>query len=139
MSLSLDSLKKSIDALRRSVNVADTELKNLHPDLQETVRAGVIQNFEVAYEQCWKMIQRWIKENRSTEEAENPRTRKDLFRLAARQGLIADPIPWFEYGESRNLTAHTYDQDKAEEAFQIARKFVADAQYLLDQLGRMND
>ena len=139
MSLSLDSLKKSIDALRRSVNVADTELKNLHPDLQETVRAGVIQNFEVAYEQCWKMIQRWIKENRSTEEAENPRTRKDLFRLAARQGLIADPIPWFEYGESRNLTAHTYDQDKAEEAFQIARKFVADAQYLLDQLGQMND
>lgn len=139
MSLSLDSLKKSIDALQRSVNVAGAEMKNLHPDLQETVRAGVIQNFEVAYEQCWKMIQRWIKENRSTAEAENPRTRKDLFRLAARQGLIADPIPWFEYGESRNLTAHTYDQDKAEEAFLIAKKFVADAQYLLDQLVQTND
>ena len=139
MSLNLDSLNKSIEALQRSVNIAGAEMENMHPDLQETVRAGVIQNFEVAYEQCWKMIQRWIKENRSATEAENPRTRKDLFRLAARQGLIADPIPWFEYGESRNLTAHTYDQDKAEEAFLIANKFVADAQYLLDQLVQMND
>ena len=139
MSLNLDSIEKSIDALQRSVNISEAEMMNLNPDIKETVRAGVIQNFEVAYEQCWKMIQRWIKENRSTAEAENPRTRKDLFRLAARQGLIADPIPWFEYGESRNLTAHTYDQDKAEEAFLIAKKFVADAQYLLDQLVQTND
>lgn len=139
MSLSLNSLKKSIDALHRSVKISDTEMKDLHPNLQETVRAGVIQNFEVAYEQSWKMIQRWIKENRSAEEAENPRTRKDLFRMAARDGLISDPLLWFGYGESRNLTAHTYDQDKAEEVFQTARKFVVDAQYLLDQLGQMND
>jgi len=70
----------------------------LDVDMRETVRAGVIQNFEVAYEQCWKMIQRWIKENKTSEEAEHPRTRKDLFRMAARCGLIDDPLPWFAYG-----------------------------------------
>ena len=139
MSLSLTSLEKAVSALERSVRISGEEMNNLHPDLQETVRAGVIQNFEVSYEQSWKMIQRWIKENQSSEEAENSRTRKDLFRWAARLGLILDPEPWFEYGESRNLTAHTYDQDKAEEAFRIAGEFVADAKYLLQQLEKLND
>jgi nucleotidyltransferase substrate binding protein (TIGR01987 family) len=139
MSLQLDSLKKAVDSLQRSVKITKAEMPDLHPDLQETLRAGVIQNFEVAYEQSWKMIQRWIKENQSSEEAENPRTRKDLFRLAARLGLIEDPLPWFEYGESRNLTAHTYDQDKAEEAFRIATVFLSDAKYLLSQLEQLND
>ena len=139
MSLQLDSLKKAIDSLQRSVKITEAEMQNLHPDLQETVRSGVIQNFEVAYEQSWKMIQRWIKENQSPEEAENPRTRKDLFRLAARLGLIEDPLPWFQYGESRNLTAHTYDQDKAEEAFRVATVFLSDAIWLLRQLEKLND
>ena len=126
-------------SLERSIRIVDTEMEHLHPDLQETVRAGVIQNFEVAYEQSWKMVQRWLKENQSPEEAGNPRTRKDLFRWAARMGLIQNPEPWFGYGESRNLTAHTYDQDKAEEAFRVAGKFISDAKFLLLQLEKLND
>lgn len=139
MSLSLSSLEKAVDALERSVRLADAEMENFHPDLQDTVRAGVIQNFEVAYEQSWKMIQRWLTENRSPEEAGNPRTRKDLFRWAAKLGLIENPEPWFRYGESRNLTAHTYDQNKAEEAYRIAGEFIADVKYLLHQLEELND
>jgi hypothetical protein len=55
MPLNLESLKKSIDGLERSLNVAHSLMDSLNDDLKETVRAGVIQNFEVAYEQCWKM------------------------------------------------------------------------------------
>ncbi len=62
-------------------------------DLRDTVRAGVIQNSKVAYEQCWKFIQRWIRENRTPEDADHPGTRKELFRLATRYGLVADPLP----------------------------------------------
>jgi len=105
----------------------------------ETIRAGVIQNFEVAYEQCWKMIQRWLKENRSPVEAENPRTRKDLFRFAARNNLIVDPVSWFTYGEARNMTSHTYDEKKALSVYKTAGQFLCDAQYLLRQLESMND
>ena len=59
MSLHLDSLAKSIDSLERSVKTA-SRVDDSDEDLQETVRAGVIHSFEVAYEQSSKMIKRWL-------------------------------------------------------------------------------
>lgn len=139
MALNLDSLRSAIDSLRRSIAAAEKNMSSLDVDMQETVRAGVIQNFEVAYEQCWKMIQRWIKENKTPEDAENPRTRKDLFRMAARYGLIADPLPWFAYGDARNLTSHIYDAEKALSIYETAINFYVDAEYVLTQLELLND
>lgn len=139
MALNLDSLSKSIDSLGRSIAAAEKNMHLLDVDTQETLRAGVIQNFEVAYEQCWKMLQRWIKVNRTPEDADNPRTRKDLFRMAARYGLIADPLSWFTYGEARNLTSHVYDAQKALSVYTTAIRFHADAEYVLNQLEQLND
>lgn len=139
MTLNLNSMIKSIDSLERSLKLSESKQAFSSEDLQETVRAGVIQNFEVAYEQCWKMIQRWIKENRTREEAEHPRTRKELFRMAARFGLISDPVPWFGYSDARNLTAHTYDEGQASAVYEITSDFLRDARYLLKQLQAGND
>jgi len=139
MPLQLDSLEKAINALDRSLHAAKEEAAELSPALQETIRAGVIQNFEVAYELCWKFIQRWIRENRSPEEADHPRTRKELFRLAARIGLVPDPLPWFEYGDARNLTSHTYNLEHAETIYQLAFRFAGDARELLRRLQKRND
>jgi nucleotidyltransferase substrate binding protein (TIGR01987 family) len=139
VTLELNSLTLAVDALKRSLNAANNNMATLSVDLRETVRAGVIQNFEVAYEQCWKFIQRWIRENRTPEDADHPRTRKELFRLAARYGLITDPLPWFEYSDARNLTSHTYDAKQAEVVFAVAGHFSIDAQYLLKQLKERND
>ena len=139
MALNLQSLAKSIAALRTSIEVYDRNWGGVDEDMQDTLRAGVIQNFEVAYEQSWKMLQRWIRSNVSPEEAEHPRTRKELFRIAARRGLIQDPAPWFEYAEARNMTSHTYDEDSALSVFATAREFVADAEFLLQRLEAMND
>jgi hypothetical protein len=93
MALNLQSLTKSIAALRTSIEVYDKNWATVDEDVQDTLRAGVIQNFEVAYEQSWKMMQRWIKSNVSPEDGEHPRTRKELFRIAARKGLIQNPTP----------------------------------------------
>lgn len=139
MVLDFSSLHKSIDVLERSLNVVEDCLETLNDDLQETVRAGVIQNFEVAYEQCWKFIQRWIRENRTPEEAESFRTRKELFRIAARIGLISDPAPWFEFGDARNLTSHTYDETQAIAVFNEAKRFLPYAKELVEQLKVRND
>lgn len=139
MPLELDSLVKAIDALKRSVNSTDKNMGVLSADLQDTLRAGVVQNFEVAYEQCWKFMQRWIRENRTPEEADYPRTRKELFRMAARYGLISDPLPWFDFGEARNLTSHTYNAAQAAAAYEAARRFLTHAEELLRQLQEKND
>ena len=139
MALDLSSLEKAIDALQRSVNAAQTDPDSLNEDIREAVRAGVIQNFEVAYELSWKFVQRWIRENRTPEDAEHPRTRKDLFRLAARYGLVGDPEPWFVYGDARNLTSHTYNEARAVSVYETAKDFLGDAKYLLERLKAAND
>ena len=141
MALELNSLRKAVKSLERSLGVANSpEITEAFDEvLKETVRAGVIQNFEVAYEQCWKFIQRWIRENRTPEDADHPRTRKELFRMAARYGLIGDPLSWFAYGDARNLTSHAYDEVKAESVYETAVQFIDDAKYLIEQLEAKND
>jgi nucleotidyltransferase substrate binding protein (TIGR01987 family) len=139
MALNLQSLTKSIAALRTSIEVYDKNWATVDEDVQDTLRAGVIQNFEVAYEQSWKMMQRWIKSNVSPEDGEHPRTRKELFRIAARKGLIQNPTPWFEYAEARYMTSHTYDEDNALSVFAAAREFVSDAEILLRSFEKLND
>jgi nucleotidyltransferase substrate binding protein (TIGR01987 family) len=141
MAFELGSLRKAIEALARSLDTersfADAAAQD--PGLRDTLRAGVIQGFEVAYEQCWKMIQRWLRENRTPDVADNPRTRKDLFRAAASQGLVRDPVKWFRYGDARNVTAHIYDEDKAAVVHQVTAEFVDEARFLLEQLEARND
>ena len=68
MSLQLDNLAKSIEGLERSIKTAN-RVDDSDEDLLETVRAGVIQHFEVAYELSWKMLI-FLKKN-SIEEQQN--------------------------------------------------------------------
>ena len=137
MNLQLDSLAKSIDILERSIKAANT-LNTSDEDLQETVRAGVIHSFEVAYEQSSKMINRWLKENISEASAERI-TQRNLFRLGAENQLISDSERWMEYREARNSTSHTYNEDAAENVFREAGEFIHDAKQLLSVLEERND
>lgn len=137
--LDLSSLRKSVDALERSVRAADSVSEETNPDIREAIRAGVIQHFEVAYEQCWKQIRRWLRENAVPDETERSRARKELFRMAARYGLVTEPQAWFEYGDARNLTSHVYSEEQATIVYETARRFLPDAQALLREMESRND
>jgi nucleotidyltransferase substrate binding protein (TIGR01987 family) len=134
MKLDFNPLKRSIEALGRAIEVE--RRWESEDDLQETIRAGIIQSFEVAYEQCWKGIQRWLKENVNMWEF---RTRKDLFRQAAQYGLVDDPSRWFQYGEARNQTSHTYNDEQSRLVHEKAVSFYEDARRLFQQLECSND
>lgn len=137
MSLQLNSLTKSIDALERSVKVASS-LDTSDDDLWETVRAGVIQNFEVAYEQCWKMMKRWLEENIGSTYVDGV-TRGELFRLAAESRLIIDVDRCMDYHTTRNQTSHTYAEETAQGVFEKAAQFSHDTRQLLRTLETHND
>jgi nucleotidyltransferase substrate binding protein (TIGR01987 family) len=141
MKLDLSSLQKAIISLEKTIKVAENKefAAKIDEDVRNAIKSGVIQNFEFTYELCWKFMRRWLKENADVEEAEYPRTRKELFRLAARFGLIKEPLSWFSYGDARNLTSHTYDEDKAEIVYEAALNFIKDAKYLLERLQERND
>ena len=102
-------------------------------------RAAVIQHFEIVYELCWKSIRRWVLENVGPEEAENPRTRRDLFRTAGRHGLVESPEAWFAYGDARNVTTHTYSEEVAAVVYAQALLLAGDARRLLARLERSHD
>ena len=141
MALELTSLEKAVASLERAVDESRSPslMDKLPPAQREIIRAGVIQNFEFTFDLCWKFMQRWIRSNQTPEDADFPRTRKDLFRTAARLGLVKDPSPWFGFSEARSLTAHTYDRERAEEIHGIAVRFAANAGELLEKLKELND
>jgi nucleotidyltransferase substrate binding protein (TIGR01987 family) len=139
MKLDLSSLNRAISSLERSLKVAADSafMAGLDADPKDAIRAGVIQNFKVGFILCWKFMQRWLKENAGSGEILS--TRKELFRTAARHGLIADPTAWFAYGDARNLTTHTYNAETAESVYETARTFIADAKSFRDRLEQFNN
>ena len=136
MKLSLESLTKSIDVLRRSLNATEAHKDSFDEDMQDTLRSGIIQNFEVAYEQCWKMMKRWLEENVGIDDG---LTKRELFRLAAEHQLILDVDNWMEYHEARNKTSHTYDEGTAEDVYEVAKAFLPSAEKFLNNIASHND
>ena len=96
--LDLTSFRKSIHALDKliiEVNKSEA-FDKLNLTLQEGLKSGVIQNFEVTYELCCKMIKRWLEQNFSSDYVAGV-TRHELFRLARESLLISDVDKWMIY------------------------------------------
>jgi nucleotidyltransferase substrate binding protein (TIGR01987 family) len=138
MKLDFTSLEQSIQALRRSLDEATPLLASFSPVMQDTVKSGIIQHFEVAYEQCWKAMKRWLETNVNSESVDGV-TRRELFRLAAESRLISDVDAWMIFHRGRNETSHTYDADTAEEVYAIAASFVPEAERFLKTIAGRND
>ena len=97
-------------------------------------RSAVIHVFEITIESAWKMMQRWVKINADKAIAQKPK--RELFRISAGSGLIADAEQWWKYYDSRNKTSHTYHEEVAEEVFAIAKQFRDD---LNDFMARLEE
>ena len=126
--------------MKNTLEVADDRsfISGLNGKQKDAIRAGVIQNFEFTYELCWKFMKRWFEVNLGSSYVEGI-ARRQLFRLAAENKLIDDVNQWMEYHDARNETSHTYDEDTAEDVFETARQFSADAENLLKALEARND
>jgi nucleotidyltransferase substrate binding protein (TIGR01987 family) len=131
--LDLTPLKLACAALERSLAVLAGKNAATPADEMATLRSGVIQNFEVAYELCWKSMKRWLEMNHGADAAD-VFTKKELFRKSAEAGLIADSANWFAFYRARNKTSHIYAEDVAEEVLDAAKKFMPDAHDFLMRL-----
>jgi nucleotidyltransferase substrate binding protein (TIGR01987 family) len=125
--LNLEPLEKAISQLKSGIEQSRTVSDN------DLLRDGVIQRFEYTMDLSWKMIQRYLKHIVQVDESVL-RTKKDLFREAARLRLITNVEAWFGYYESRNETSHIYNSQIAESVFAQAELFLPDAIRLLEEL-----
>jgi len=123
--ISLDALTSALSSLERA----------LQQPKDEFIRDSVVQRFEYSYELLWKTLKRVLAQAYRIEE----NAIKDLFRHAAKVGLINDAAVWFDYHEARNLTSHTYQEDTAERVYAIAPAFLEDAKILLSTLQKALD
>ena len=138
--LDLSALRDAVGSLEDGLEVvSDSEWFNQQSEkVQNTLIAGVIQNFEFVYEISIKMVKRQIElESASPTEVDETNFR-DVLRVAAEKGLIADVEAWFKYRKMRNITAHTYDHEKAQKVYQDTLIFIDDARALLQKLESRN-
>ena len=138
--LDLSALRNAIVSLQESIGVvSDAHWFNEQSKaVQNTLTAGVIQNFEFVYELSIKMMRRQIEKDAASPTEADYSDFRDLLRTAAEKGLIADVEAWFDYRKMRNITAHTYDHEKANHVYKGTLTFIGDARALLETLDARN-
>lgn len=115
-----------ITPLLRAKKVLNEALQAPKNDLS---RDASIQRFEFTFELAWKTLKRVLRVKGIS--ANSPR---DVFRDAARVGLIQDPSKWYVFLENRNRTAHVYNEGIAEEIYSGLPEFAIELSKLIDVL-----
>lgn len=112
----------------------ESALKSLKVTLDEPysdlIRDATIQRFEYSVELSWKTLKRFLKIVYEVDEA----AVRELFRKAERFGVVESAGQWIVYIEKRNLTSHTYNENTAQEVYQVITPFYLDAIKLLEAM-----
>jgi nucleotidyltransferase substrate binding protein (TIGR01987 family) len=134
--LELSSLRSAIDSLVQALAIVGNRdwFDAQSIAVQNTLMAGVIQNFEFVYEQCTKMLRRELEKSAASPTEVDFDSFRDLLRTAAEKGLIANIEAWFSYRKMRNISAHTYDHKKAQQVYTGTLAFIGDAKDVLARL-----
>ena len=127
--LEFEGLRGSLESCEGAMRWANdpTFMEGLPDEARNIFRSGVIQCFEVAYDECRKAIQKWLRES-------DVPLRGNLFRDAGSMGLIDDVEKWMEFRIARNRTSHFYSVDFAGQTFSLISEFLPLARQLLVSL-----
>lgn len=109
--------------------------------LCDIYRAACVEEFELVLEQSGKLLRKRLAAFFASNLQADRLAFKDLFRHAAKHGLI-DPETvehWLHYRDNRNDTAHNYGEDFAETTLRLLPAFVDDAKALADMLEAADD
>jgi nucleotidyltransferase substrate binding protein (TIGR01987 family) len=101
----------------------------------EQLRDGLIQRFEFTYELCHRMLRRFLRQGSASPDEVDRMSFQDLIRTANRQGLLLGDWPaWHRYRDQRARTSHIYHADVAREVAEAIPGFLAEAEFLRDEL-----
>ena len=79
-------------------------------------QAGLIQMFELSFELAWKTLKDKLEYDGL--KANSPR---DTLKIAFQNNYIKNGELWIEALDNRNLLAHTYDEERSNEAKDLIR------------------
>ena len=138
--LDLSALRNATASLCNGIDIVnDSVWFDQQPErVQNILISGVIKNFEFTYEVSMKMIRRYLELEADSPTEIDQSPFREVIRLSAEKGLIANVTAWFHYREMRNITSHTYDHNKAQQVYREILTFADDARFLLAQLEARN-
>ncbi|MFP5237233.1 MAG: HI0074 family nucleotidyltransferase substrate-binding subunit [Acidobacteriota bacterium] len=126
-------LGKAIQRLKEALRALEKEPGN------DLYRDAVIQRFEFTYGLCASYMARYLA-LASAVPLESKMSFPTLVRTAAEAGLLRSGWErWYQFREARNLTSHTYDEDKAKAVLAQIPDFADEAEYLSVQLNRRSE
>jgi len=114
----MEKLKRKIEETERALKTLDEILKE---PFSVIVRDATIQRFEYTFESFWKTLKEYLKEY----EGIICNSPKSCFREALRVGLLSEEetITCLEMTDARNLTAHTYFEEVAQEIYEKVKSY----------------
>lgn len=142
--VTIGDARAAVDALDEllALSFDPAAMSALAPAQRAGIRAGVVQRFLDAFELCYRLIERWVKERRDDEDTRYA-GRDKVLMLAASDGLIVNVARWadnsVEYYRADTSVGwkgeyHPLEQ-RADRAHAVAPGFIEDARALLDALG----
>jgi len=125
--INTDFLKKCIATLEMSYKLLKKSKKNSIN--YEMYRNSLVKAFEMTLEQSGKLLKKVLTPFFATKKEIDRLTFKDLFRNAAKRGLLTkeEVERWFIYRDNRNNTAHDYGEAFAENTLSLIDGFIKDA------------
>ena len=105
--------KQRFQNFEKTIGHLGDALEIENPDLLQ--KAGIIQFFEMSYELAWNTMKDYLEEQGFTD----VKTPRSALKKAFEVELIENGHSWMELLLDRNLTAHTYDEEKATEVEEL--------------------
>lgn len=137
MKLDLTSLRDALTALEKSLGFLHSDMAK-DAGLREQFRNSAIQCFEFTHEAAFKMLKRQLEQMVADPAAIDAMTYMDIVRSGAEAGLVQNVERYKTYREKRNITSHTYNENKAEGIVSVLGEFRDDVRYLLAELEKRN-
>ena len=125
--LNTDYFSRCIATLERAF-ITLNELSS-DDDLYDIYRAACVKEFEIILEQTGKLLKKCLKPYFASPKQVDQLTFKDVFRYAAKHGLISleEAGRWLAYRDNRNDTAHDYGAGFANDTLVLLPQFIKDA------------
>lgn len=97
----------------KSMKYLEDALQIPKPDILQ--KAGIIQFFEMSFELAWNLVKDYL-EDQGFVDVKSPR---GALKKAFEMNILENGHEWMDLLQDRNLTAHTYDEQKATDMEQL--------------------
>ena len=135
-SLNTDYFERCIATLSRAFNGLNQYPRD--DDMYDIYRAACVKEFEIILEQTGKLLRKCLKPYFASSKQADQLMFKDIFRQAAKHGLITldEAERWLVYRDNRNDTAHDYGEGFANQTLALLPKFIEDARRITEVFRR---